>query len=197
MFKKNCKQTVKLRSGSIKSTNYCKQLVVPFKIYDDFECNVKKVKSSNRGDKCDRGDNFLYTEDHIPWSFAYKVACVDDKFSKPIVLYRGKDLVYKFIKTILEKYGYCKKIIKKQFNKNLLMSAENEERFQLSSKYRKCDKVFDVADDKVRDHFHIQENIEFLLIGVVIYLHNDYQLVPEKLEISYDALSDYCKRNCR
>ena len=42
---------------------------------------MKKVKSSNRGDKSDRGDNVLYTEDHIPWSFAYKVACVDDKFS--------------------------------------------------------------------------------------------------------------------
>ena len=73
----NCK----VKKRFIKFTNYYKQLVVPFKIYDDFECNVKKVKSSNRGDKSDRGDNVLYTEDHIPWSFAYKVACVDDKFS--------------------------------------------------------------------------------------------------------------------
>ena len=34
-----------------------------------------------------------YTEkyqDHIPCRFAYKVACIDDKFSKPVVLYRGK-----------------------------------------------------------------------------------------------------------
>ena len=27
-------------------------------------------------------------------------------------------------------------------------------------------------------------------------LHNDYPLAPEKLAISYDMLSDYCKKNC-
>ena len=39
-----------------------------------------------------------YTEkyqDHIPCSFAYKIVCVDDIFSKPVVLYRGKNAVYK------------------------------------------------------------------------------------------------------
>ena len=34
-----------------------------------------------------------YTEDHIPCSFAYKVACVDNKFSKNVVLYRRKNAV--------------------------------------------------------------------------------------------------------
>ena len=34
------------------------------------------------------------------------------------------------------------------------MSAE-EERFQLSNSYWICDKLFDVGDDKVRDHGHI------------------------------------------
>ena len=28
-------------------------------------------------------------------------------------------------------------------------------------------------------------------------LHNDYPLVPEKLVIPYNILSDYCKKNCR
>ena len=28
--------------------------------------------------------------------------CIDDKFSKPVVLYRGKNGVYRFIKTILK-----------------------------------------------------------------------------------------------
>ena len=31
-------------------------------------------------------------QDHVPCSFAYKVVCVDDKFSKPIVLYRGENV---------------------------------------------------------------------------------------------------------
>ena len=35
------------------------------------------------------------------------------------------------------------------------MSAEEEERFQLSSSCLICNKLFDVEDDKVRDHCHI------------------------------------------
>ena len=78
---------MKLRSGSFKFKNYCKQLVVLFNIYADFECNVKGVRSS------DRNNNTSYTEKyqaHIPCSFVYKVVCVDEKFSKSFVLYRGK-----------------------------------------------------------------------------------------------------------
>ena len=97
-LKLNGKQTVKLKSGSIKFKNYQKKLGVPFKSYDDFECTVRKVKSSDKNS--DRVDNGSYTEkyqDYIPCSLAYKVPCVDDKFSKPVVLYRGKIPVYKFI----------------------------------------------------------------------------------------------------
>ena len=46
-------------------------------------------------------------------------------------------------------------MIKKRFNKNLIMSAEEEERFQLSNNCWICDKLFDAGDDKVRDHCHI------------------------------------------
>ena len=35
------------------------------------------------------------------------------------------------------------------------MSAEEEERFQLGSSCLICNKLFDVEDDKVRDHCHI------------------------------------------
>ena len=46
-------------------------------------------------------------------------------------------------------------MIKKHFNKNLFMSAEEEERFQLSNSCWICDKLFDVGDYKVRDHCHV------------------------------------------
>ena len=78
---------------------------VPFKIYADFECNVKAVKDSYEN------NNTSYTkkcQDHIPKSCAYKVVCIDDKFSKPIVLAKGKNAVYKFIDAILKEYDYCK-----------------------------------------------------------------------------------------
>ena len=83
---------------------------------------MKRVRGSHK-------NNGSYTEkyqDHIPCSFAYNVVCVDNKFSEKVVLYRGKNAVYKFIKAILEEYNYCKKMMKKHFDENLIMSAAEE-----------------------------------------------------------------------
>ena len=105
-LKINGKQTLKIKSGSIKFKNYFKQLVVPFKIYADFESVLKRVRGS------DRKNNTSYNErykDHILCSFVYKVVCTNDKFRKPVVLYRGKNAVNRFIETILEEYYYCNK----------------------------------------------------------------------------------------
>ena len=90
----------------IKFTNHFKQLAVPFKIIDDLESILKWIKRNNRK------HNASYTEKyqgHIPCSFAYKVVYIDDRFSKPVVLYRGKNAINKFIEAILEEYDYCKK----------------------------------------------------------------------------------------
>ena len=43
---------------------------------------------------------------------------MDDRFNKRIVVYRGENVAYEFIKVILEEYKYCKKIVKEHFNKN-------------------------------------------------------------------------------
>ena len=45
--------------------------------------------------------------------------------------------------------------MKKHFNKNLVMSVEEEERFQLANSCWICNKLFDVRDEKVQDHCHI------------------------------------------
>ena len=55
--------------------------------------------------------------DHVPCSYAYKVVCIDDKFIKSIVVFRGKNAAHEFIKAIFKEYKYCKKIMKKHFNK--------------------------------------------------------------------------------
>ena len=91
----------------------------------------------------DRDKNTSYTkkyQDHFPCSFAYKVVFIDNKFSKPVILYRGKNAVNKFIETFLKEYDYCKKVIKNYFNKNLVMSPEDERRFQSSNKCWICKK---------------------------------------------------------
>ena len=114
--KKNClsingKQSVKLEKGIIKFENYFKQRLNPIKIYADFECNLKRVK-------CNEGSYTEKYQDHIPCSFVYKVVCIDNRFTKPTIIYRGENAAYEFIEAILEEYKFCKKIMKKYFDKN-------------------------------------------------------------------------------
>ena len=51
-------------------------------------------------------------QDHVPCSFAYKLVCVDDKFSKEIVLCRGENAAFKFIEIIVKVHEYCRIVIK-------------------------------------------------------------------------------------
>ena len=55
---------------------------------------------------------------------------IDNKYSKKIVLYRGKDVVNKFIKAILSENNYCRNVVKKHFCKNLKKEEEENERFE-------------------------------------------------------------------
>ena len=41
----NVAESVKLEKGAIESKNYFKQIPVPFKIYADFDCNLKSVEN--------------------------------------------------------------------------------------------------------------------------------------------------------
>ena len=85
----------------------------PFKIYADFEYILKIVKSNKK-------TSGFYTEkyqDHIPCSFAYKLVCGYNKFSKSVVLYRSKNAGYNFVKMMLEEFGFSKKAMKKHFKK--------------------------------------------------------------------------------
>ena len=77
----NGKQNVKLESRFISFKNYYRQMPVSFKIYADFECILKSVDSDIIN------NDVSYTrkyQDHVPCSFAYKVVCVDNRFSKKL-----------------------------------------------------------------------------------------------------------------
>ena len=90
----NAEQKVKLEKGFIEFKNFNRKIPAPFKIYADFECLLKSCNSGINND-C-----FSYTskyQDHVPCSFAYMLVRVNDKCSKDLVLYRGKNAVSKFI----------------------------------------------------------------------------------------------------
>ena len=44
--------------------------------------------------------------EHVPCSYAYKVVCIDDKYSKSVVVYRGENAAFEVIKPILEEDKY-------------------------------------------------------------------------------------------
>ena len=81
------------KKGTIEFKNYFKQMPVPFKIYAHFECNLRSVGSYE-------GSYSKKYQDHIPCSFAYKLVCVDDKFTNRIVVFRGENATYQFFEKV-------------------------------------------------------------------------------------------------
>ena len=52
-------------------------------------------------------------------------------------------------------YEYCKRVIKKHFNKNLINSRKEEEQFHLGNTCWICEKLIHHDNEKVRDHCHV------------------------------------------
>ena len=137
----------------LKFNNFHKQLPVPFVIYADFEAITEKIHG------CQPHDDKSYTEayqKHTDCGYGYKVVCCyDDKYTKPTQIYRGEKAVYKFIEAMLDEIKYCKKVMKKEFNKPLKMTKEDEEKFQKADECHICNKKYNETDVRVRDHCHI------------------------------------------
>lgn len=85
---------------TLKFNHFQKELPVPFIVYADFETITEKIKTCTP-------ENQSYTEayqKHTQFGYGYKVVCCyDDKFSKPVQIYRGENSVYKFMEKMIEK----------------------------------------------------------------------------------------------
>ena len=118
----------------------------------DFESLLKGVRSS------DRTNNTSYTEryqKHIPCSFAIKLCVLMVNLINQLFFKEEKMQSIDLLKQFLKKVIIAEKVIKKHFIKNLVMSAEDEQKFQSSNKSWICDKLFNVGDNKVKDHCHV------------------------------------------
>ena len=76
---------------------------------------------------------------HIARSYGFKLVCVNDKLNKPFKTYLGKDAVYNFINSMIEESKYCNEMLKKHFNKELVMTKEDNADFKDSIKCWICD----------------------------------------------------------
>ena len=177
----NGEQAIKMpdkSNNTLKFNNFHKQQPVPFVIYADFEAITEKISG------CRPNNNKSFTEayqKHTDCGFGYKVVCCyDDKYTQPMKIYRGEKAVYTFLEYMLDEVKYCKRIIKKEFNKPLNMTKENEEEFQKADECHICNKKYTADDIRVRDHCHITGKFR----GSAHQECNlQFRLNPEKIKI--------------
>ena len=141
----NVCQAVNYESETIKFTNHNKQIPILLKIYADRECFLKRVNSYE-------GEHTIKYQEAIPNSIGAKLICIDDRFTLPSIIFKGKDCINKFIIWVLDKQKWTKQIIKQYFNKRLIMASEDEEIYNNSHICWICKQKLNM--DKVRNHCH-------------------------------------------
>ena len=62
---------------------------------------------------------------HVAYNYGYKLVCVDDKFNN----------------SMIKENKYCTEIMKKHFNKKLIMTKKDDEDFENSTKCWICNNV--------------------------------------------------------
>ena len=161
----NGTQAIKMpeKGSKIYFKNHQKMLPVPFVIYADFEAITEKI------DSCEPSDGQSYTstyQSHRACGYGYKLVCrYDNRYSKPVEIYRGDDCIEKFILKMLSEVEDCQRIVRDRFQKPLFMTSQNERDFQNSTVCHICERSFKAKDllihddgdimNKVRDHCHI------------------------------------------
>ena len=121
----NDTQAVKYETEIIKFKNFDKQIPIPFKIYADTECLLKRIDIKE-------GKYPKPYQEHIPNSICAKLVCIDNRFTLPSIIFEGKNCINKFIKLIFEQQKYCNQVITNYFNKKLKMTIENKNNYQNS-----------------------------------------------------------------
>ena len=78
---------------------------------------------------------------------------VNDKPSKPFKSYLGKNVFSNFISIMIEESKYCSDVMKKLFNKELLMTKKDNKDFENSTKCWIYDNDYVAINDTVKDQF--------------------------------------------
>ena len=122
-FETNGKQRIRCkRKVNMLKSNILKEKKSPFMIYADFENNLVP------GDNGKQNTNESYTNEYkkqIICIYDYILVYDNHKFSKLFKSNLGEDVVYNFISSIIEESKYCNNLMKKHFNKELVMTKKD------------------------------------------------------------------------
>ena len=123
-----------------------RKIKLPFMIYADFK-SILAPENNGKQNPTESYTNKYQT--YAACSYAYKLVYVHDKLSKPFKSYLGENAVYNFISSMIEESKYCSDVMKKHFNKELVMTKEDNEEFKTSTKCWICDNDYFDTDVKV------------------------------------------------
>ena len=98
----NGTQSARFEKRATQFKTYFKQIPVPLKFYADFESNLESAETYEGS----YSENY---QNHILCSFSHKLVCVDDKFSKPIVVFRSEMPLLNLLKQFLRSMATVKK----------------------------------------------------------------------------------------
>ena len=108
---------------------------------------------------CDIGINTRKYQNHVPCNFAYN-----------------------------DEYNYCRRITRKHFCKNLIMTAEENEKFELANICWICDGLIENCDNKIRDH---KGHVTGKYRGAAHYSCNINLKISNKVPVIFDHLKGY------
>ena len=115
----------------VKFKNYETKINSPHMIFAGF----KYILVPEDNGKQNRKESYTNKyQKHIACSCCYKLVYVDDKFSKPFKTDLGEDAIYNFINSMIEESKYSNGKMTKHFNKELVMTKEDNEDFGTSTK---------------------------------------------------------------
>ena len=131
-------------------TEWNKKLRCPFVIYSDMESFCVPMSGCSPDTSTSFTDNIQQYE---PCGFGYQVVCVDPRYTKKPVIYRGPDVSRKFIEAMIKEKTEIENIL--QFIEPMQMTASDKETFDKSDYCHICTKLFTQSTGKVRDHCHV------------------------------------------
>ena len=134
-------------------SQYQKQLKCPFIIYADFETYAQKM------DTClpnPESSSTTINTQFEPCGFGYQVVCINDKYTKPPVIYRGPNVSRTFLENIIEEENLLKQVL--SYVEPVLLTADDQAHFDASTLCHICNKPFTDEDQKVLDHCHLLQS---------------------------------------
>ena len=172
-----------------------KSLELPFIIYADLECLLKKI------DTCQNNPDLLSTtkiNQHIPSGYSIYANCSFDKSNNKLSYYRGEDCMKRFCKDLKD---HATKIIDFKKKTMIPLTKEEEDNYNKESTCYICKKDFN-NDGKVRDHCHFTGkyrgaahntcNLRYKIPkNIPVIFHNgstyDYHFIIKELALEFDG----------